>query len=294
MKKLAVFLASALLVMSMAACGQKENGGSNAGASNKPNTEQSSSPENNNKGSKDNESALSVEELIEKSATASADLKSYSADMTMEQDIVVGNGEQKQEQKTKSVIKTDFQKEPMVMYQDILIEVPGQGEQKMIQYVSTEGVFTQVEGNWIKQDGDVLNQLLASLEDSMKPEKQLENFKTIADQAKVTVEGDNYVLAVELSGDNVKEMASKLLSQGAGAEAAAMLETMNIKSLTVKSLINKETFFTVESGMTMEAATEMEGTSMAFEMKMTTKQSKFNEVAEIKIPQEALDAQAIQ
>lgn len=293
MKKLAVFVVSAMLVLGLAACGAKDNGGTNGNAGNNAgnsNTEQSQGA-----GNKDNEAVPTVEELIEKSTVASAGLQSYSMDMKMSQNISFGEGDQKQEQNVDMAMKSDFVKEPLNMYQEIEMETP-QGSQKIVQYIVQEGIFTQIDGTWMKQPDALKDQLIASLEDSIKPEKQLENFKTIAQDTKITAEGADYVLTAEMSGDSVKDLAKSLLSQGGAGndQAADMLDAMTIKTIKVVSAMNKETFLPTRSDVTMQAEMEQEGMKITFDMVVTSTIGKYNEVGELKVPQEALDAPSAQ
>lgn len=288
MKKLAIFVVSAMLVLGMTACGANEKGSN--GNNSSTNTEQSPGTNNGLK-----ETIPTAEELIEKSTVASAELKSFSMDMKMKQNITMTQGDQTEEQLVDMAMKSDFIKEPLKMVQEIEIVMP-EGKQLMTQYVTKEGVYTQVDGTWIKQPDTIVEQMTTSLEESVKPEKQLEYFKTIAKDTKITVENDNYIMTAELSGDGVKELAKSLLSQGGASndQMSALLDTMNIKAIKIVSGMNKETLLPTKSDVTMSAEMEQEGIKISFDIDLTSTYSKYNEVGEINIPQEALDAQIIE
>ena len=274
-----------MLVLGLTACGAENTGGSNG------NKQGNSVEQSQGSGNAETNKIPTVEELIEKSTVASAELQSFSMDMKMKQNIIITQGEETQEQKVDMTIKSDFIKDPLKMVQEIVMEMQ-EGNQLMTQYVTEEGIFTQVDGTWYKQPDAALAEMIASLEDSVKPEKQLENFKTIAQDTKITEEGSDYVMTAELSGDSVKELAKSLMGQSGGnsEEVAAMIDAMNINSIKVLSAMNKETFLPTRSDVVMQAEMEQEGMKFTLDMDITSTLGKYNEVGEINVPQEALDA----
>ncbi|MFD0715422.1 DUF6612 family protein [Paenibacillus sp. GCM10027626] len=304
MKKWTVLFLTVVMVISLAACGSKEKDGANGGNSKPEQTTNKgaggnttgNSEKQTNAGNKEATGAVpTVEELIEKTAKAGAELKSFSMDSTVNQNIVVEQGGQKQEQKVDMKMKSDFVKEPLQMFQEIQMATP-QGDQTIKQYITEDGIFTETNGAWVKLPNEMKDQMIASMQASMEPEKQLEQFKSIANDTKIVEEGDNYVLTAELSGDNVKELAKELMGQtgGANEQVAAMMESMNIKSIKIVSGVNKETFLPTRSDVNMSMEMEQEGQKVTLDMVMTSAISKHNEVAEIKVPKEALDAPAAQ
>lgn len=278
-----------MLALGLAACGSQNTDGTNG------NKLGSNGEQSQDAGNKEKESALTVEELIEKSTVASAELQSFSMDMTMKQNISIVEGDQTQEQNVDMTIKSDFIKEPLKMFQEIVMETP-EGNQQLTQYITEEGIFTQVDGTWMKQPDVLLEQMIASLEDSVKPEKQLENFKAIAGDTKITEEGNDYVMTAEVSGDSVKDLAKTLLSQGGTGDeqVTAMIDAMTIKNIKVVSAVDKETFLPTKSHVTMQAEMDQEGVKITFDVDTASTIGKYNEVEEINIPQEALDAPSIQ
>ncbi|MEF2244711.1 MULTISPECIES: DUF6612 family protein [unclassified Paenibacillus] len=289
MKKLAIFVVSAALALGLTACGGKDNGPSNGGNSSTPPTNQTE--QNQGSGNNQNNALPTVEELIEKSTAASADLKSFSMTLDMKQNINITAGEQKQEQKVEMKSTSDFVKEPLTMFQDLDMNMGELGSQKMVQYITKDGMFAQIEGNWVKMPEETTKELMATLEESSKPEKQLENFKAIAKDTVVTEEGNDYVLTASLSGDNVKELAKSFMNQGGqNEEMAAMLDAMNITSIKVVTAMNKETYYPTRSDVVMSAEMEQEGQKITIDMDMKSVISKYNEIEEIVVPEEALNA----
>lgn len=280
-------LLAVILAFGMTACGQEKgaNGAGDGGA-----------PQNgsNNAQGAGEKTALTLDELIQKTAEASSGLNSFSMEASVNQNISVTQGDQKQDQKIDMTMKNDTTKEPLGVYQEIQMSVPGSGNQEIKQYITDEGVYSGMNGTWTKLQDDTKDQLIASLEQSISPEKQLEQFKSIAGETKVTEEGDEYVITAEVSGDGVKELAKSLMNQSGGAneQTAAMMEQMNIKDIKINYAVNKDTFYLTKANVEMTMDMEAEGQSVSFEMKMNSMISKHNELAEIKVPQEVLDSAA--
>ncbi|WP_103108141.1 DUF6612 family protein [Brevibacillus reuszeri] len=281
MKKWSVLFLAVATAISVTACGSAEKPNSNAQT---------------NEAKQAAAAIPTVEEMIEKTAKASAELKSFSMDSKVNQNMVMSQGEQKQEQKVDMTMKSDFVKEPLQMYQEIQMKMP-QGEQAVKQYITNEGIYTQTNGTWMKLPNEMKDQIVASMKASMAPEKQMEQFKKIVSDTKIAEDGSDYVISAELSGDNVKELAKELMSQagaGAGEQATAMLDSMNIKSLKIQNAVNKETYLPTRSVVNMTMEMEQEGQKISLEMETTSTFSKHNEVGEIKVPEEALKAAPVQ
>lgn len=287
MKRWTVVLLTVILAFGMTACGEEKgaNGAGDGGAA--------QNGTNNAQGAGE-KTALTLDELIQKTAEASGGLNSFSMEASVNQNISVTQGDQKQDQNVDMTMKIDTTKEPLGVYQEIQMSVPGSGNQEIKQYITDEGAYSGVNGAWTKVQDDMKDQLIASLDQSISPEKQLEQFKSIAGETKVTEEGDEYVLTAEVSGDGVKELAKTLMSQSGSADeqTAAMMEQMNIKDIKITYAVNKETFFPTKSNIEMTMDMEAEGQSVSLEMKMNSTISKHNEFDEIKVPQEVLDSAA--
>lgn len=275
-----------VLMLGITACGKEKEAGGNA--ANGGNANQGNKVE----ATTDSNEIPTLEELLTKSAEASKAMKSFTMEASIDQDITMTQGEQKQEQNIKMTITSDMITDPLQIFQEIKMNVAGQGETEMKQYISKEGVYSNVDGTWSKQPDDAVDKLLASMEDSANPDKQLSQFKKISKDTKITVKGDEYVLTADVSGDAVKELAKELMSQSGGSneQTVAMMEQMNIKNIKMTSVVNKKSFLPTRADINMTLDMEQDGASISLEMAMKTSFSKYNEINEIKVPQEALDS----
>jgi len=284
LKKWVALLLGAILVVSMTACGDKKDA---AGANS------SSTAQTTTETEKKDVQVPSVDELIQKSIDASKSLKNFSMDSQVKQDLTISQGEQKQEQNTEIKLKSDMTKEPFNLYQEMTMNVAGQGEQKVVQYISKDGIYSQVNGQWTKMPDDMKAQILEGAEKGASPEQSLERFKSIAKDSKVSEEGTNYILTADLSGDGMKELAKSLMTQSgsnSNPQMEAMIEQMKIKSIKMKFGVNKESYQPTISDVDMSMEVEEQGQKVELNMVMTSTFSKHNEIGEIKVPQEVLDS----
>ncbi|WP_019119509.1 DUF6612 family protein [Brevibacillus massiliensis] len=277
MKKFTLTLLGAILALGLTACGDKGAAGTNT----------------NQQGETQTEKAITVDELLAKSAEASQKLNSFAMEANINQNITMAQGDQKQEQKIDIAMKADMNKEPFGMYQEMKMSMPGQGEQDIKQYITKVAIYTQVEGKWVKLPDEMNGSMIQALEESAKPEKQLEQFKSIAKDMKVSEDGDKYVMTGDLSGDGLKDLAKSLMSQAGSGEdqqALAMIEKMNIKNIKVTYAVNKDSFLPVQSDIDMVMEMEEGGQKISMDIAMKSSFSKYNEVGEIKVPQEVVDS----
>lgn len=291
MKKWTLALLSVILVMGITAC-SKENG-ADGGTTNPPTTEQPSGNKEETPGETPKEDALpTVDELIQKSAEASQNMKSFAMDSDIKQNIILGEGESKQEQNIDMAMKIETTLDPMEMVQEITMDVPGEGKQNIKQYITQNGVYSSVDGQWFQLPEESVKEIMASMEMTNEgPEKQLEQFKTIAKDTKVTEEGDSYILTADVSGDSLKELAKSYMSQAGGSndQTAAMMEQMDIKSMKIVYGVKKDTYLPTKSDVDMVMSMDQEGQSISLDMKMKSTYSKHNEIDKIEVPKEALD-----
>ena len=273
----------ALLAVSLAACGNDTDKSATSPAGNETTNES-----NNTAGQ--NAAVPTLDELLAKTGEATKALKSFTTEANIDQQIKLDAGEQSQDQQVKTSLKMDIVKDPMMIYQEMEMDMSGQ-KQNIKQYITSDKIYSQVGDQWVSIPEEQSKALIEQMKASMNPEKELDQFKKVKEDVKITEEGDNYVLNADVSGDNVKELAKSVMEQnGSDAQMKAMLDQMNIKSMKMKYLINKETSLLEKMDVAMVMEMEQNNQKMTMDMKMDTSFSNHDKVAEIKIPQEALDS----
>ncbi len=285
LKKWMTFIIGALLAVSLTACGDDADNTTVTPPAGNEATNEGNTP------AEQGTQIPTLEELITKTNEAAKELKSFSSDATIDQNLKLEAGEQSQDQQVKTIMKMDIIKDPMMIYQEMNMEMSGQEAQNVKQYITSDAIYSQVGEQWVKIPDDQTKQLIEQMQSSLNPEEELDQFNKIAEDTKITEEGDNYVITADVSGDNVKELAQSVMEQnGTDAQTQAMLEQMNITSMQMKYMVNKETYLPVGTDVNMVMEMEQEGQKMTMDMKMTSTFSNHNQVEEIEIPQEALDS----
>lgn len=285
MKKWAGLLLTLVLAVSITACGSKAKEGDTT-AANGTKTENTSKAESNT-------AAPTLDELI-KQAKEAKELKSYAMEISSKQNMKMEQGEEKQEQNMNLTMKAEYVGDPVQMH---IVTNMDAGEQKqdIEQYVTKDGMYMLVNGQWMHTKDASVDEVLKSTEGNADVSQQLEQFKTIGDQTKITAEGDNYVITADVSGDKIKELAKEIMTKNAGAGAngaqvSQMLDMMNISEMKLTTAVKKDTLYPVSSKVKLVMDMEQEGQKMAMDMDMDISFSKHNEITEIKVPQEALDS----
>jgi len=291
MKKMVVLLLGAVLAVGLTGCGQDkkaDNNASSGAGSNAPAVVETS----------EDVAVPTVDELFTKMTDATKDLKSLSMAASSKQKVVIKVGEETKEQNIEMEIKSDIIQDPLAMMQELHMSMGDLGNQDVTQYITADGIYMQTGGAWVKLTDETM---MATLKDAAKqsadPSQQIEQFKSIASEMKVTEEGSDFVLKANLSGDNMKELAKSLMSQNGGenqAEAMAAIDQMKIDNINIVYSINKETYLPSKMSVEMKMDMEAEGQQVSMEMKMDSSFSKFNEINAIEVPQEALDNAIVQ
>ncbi|WP_019637066.1 DUF6612 family protein [Paenibacillus fonticola] len=293
MKKLTAVLLGAILLVGLTACGKdKEAAGANANASAATNAN-SAETNANSKEAPETQALPTVDELITKATEASKDLKSFSMIADVEQKVTMEQDGEELHENIDISMTMDIQQDPIAMYQEMTMDLGAQGKTEIKQYITDEGIYSLIDGTWVKLPAESLGDLVAQMEASANPEAQLEQFKSIAGDSKVTEEGDEYILSADLSGEGLKELAKDLMSQagtGNAEQSEALMEMMTIKSIKITNAINKETYLSSRADVTMEMEMDIEGQKMTMEMVMKSTISNHNKVEEIKVPQDVIDS----
>ncbi|MEK4062645.1 MULTISPECIES: DUF6612 family protein [Paenibacillus] len=298
MRKWTTFVLGVTLAVSLSACGnneaaEKSTNAAEASATAAPApeaTEQAAAEQTANEGTP------TVEELIQKTADASQGLKSFAMESQISQKMSMTQGETTQDQNVEMTMKSEYMKDPLQMHQLIQINLAGQGEQKMEQYITDAGSFSLVNGQWIKMPAEMTEQVMSAMQQSASPEKQLEQFKSITEFTKVTEDGEDYVLTAEVSGDNVKELAKSYMNQSGSADPqmTALMDQMDIKSMTIVYGVNQKTYLPTRTDVDMVMDMTADSQKISIDMKMKNEIGQHNEIKAIEVPKEALQAKEIQ
>lgn len=280
-----------LLVLVLAACGNNDaepsTGGTTEGAP-AANEQTSGNNENVNDAVQQTPTA---EELLTQITEASKGIKSYSMDSKIEQNLTVTMEGQEQKQDVNMDMKTDLVLNPVAAYQEIKTSMPGQeGTQEIKQYITEDGVYTQMGDAWMSLPEEATAPLLEQMKNQSNTGSQFEQLNSIANDLEVE-EGDVYWLKAKISGDKVKELATTMLSQSGATDPqmAAMMQQMNIKSMDISYSVDKETYYPKDLVYSMDMDMDMDGQALSIIMKMDSSLRDYNKTESIKVPQDVID-----
>lgn len=298
MKKLWTAAFSAMLVVSITACGNNEETATTETpaatdttapaetTTETPATEAAETPAAEEPAAE--ASSMSAEELLNKAQEATKELKSYNMVANIDQSMTL-NGE---ENTSKTAMNTDIVLDPISGYQEIKADAAGNSTD-IKQYITADAIYMEVEGQWRKLPEEQRSQMMSTLESGSNLEASFDQFKSVADDMKVTEKGDDYVLTASLSGDKIKSMASEMLG-GSDEQSAAALDQMNIEEMNLTYALNKETFYPTQSLIDMTMSAESgegdQAMNMSMHMIMDSTISKHNEIKDITVPQEVVDS----
>ncbi|WP_342506818.1 DUF6612 family protein [Sporosarcina sp. FSL K6-2383] len=239
-------------------------------------------------------SGLTAQEVFEKATAASAEQTSMHATMNIAQLIEMPG----QDLPMNSKIKMDMDMviDPLAMYQKMDVDMGEQGAMAMEMYMTEEGFFTNdpMSGQWMKLPGEMYEDLLGEV-GSADPTLDMTMFNEFVEDFKFEQTDDEYILKLSASGDKFsqlfKEIAMENLPAGvdANAEAAELMDNVEVKSLEYEIFIDKKTFYTNAFNMKMDMTMLIEGEEMRLDQKVNAKLSEINEIDKIEIPQEVLE-----
>ena len=273
-------VAAGVLALGLAAC--------NAPAEPKTDTETGKQVE------AENLSKMTAQEVFEKATAASGEQTSMSADMNIAQLIEIPG----QDLTMNSKIKMDMDMivDPLSMYQKMDVDMGEQGAMAMEIYMTEEGFFMNdpESDQWMKLPGEMYEDMLGEV-GSADPTLDMTMFQEFVEDFKFEQTDDEYILKLSASGDKFselfKEIAMDNLPAGvdANADAAELMENINVTSLEYEIFIDKKTFYTNAFNMKMDMTMLVEGEEMRIDQQVDAKLSKINEIDKIEIPQEVLD-----
>lgn len=238
--------------------------------------------------------SMSADEILEKSIAAMSEVKSYSMDMKTKQTMTMTGIEE--EMNMEMNMKTDIIVDPMQLYMVQEIKSPELGTEEAItteSYFTNDGFYTKdsMTNTWIKYTDEFAESIIELQKSQMNPEEQLNLLKRFTKNVEAEEDADHYILNLEADGEVLMEIVMEVM--GLMGEDTAMLgdlfNEMDIKTFTYKIYIDKETFFQTKMDVVTDMAMTIEEDTMTMKQEMAATITNFDGVAEITIPQEAID-----
>ena len=290
MKKLWMFLLTAMLLFVLAACNQTAEDVS--GSKSEDNETESAVQENQEK-PKEEEKELTLEEVYNKTVEASESLKSFSMITDMEMSMASSVEEGTMNMKTS--MNGQIVAEPLAMYQQLATSVEGAQESIDTEmYVTEDGFFFLDPSNqtWLKMPSEMSEQVLGqAAQQQTNPGAELASLQPFIDDFEFQKDETNYILKLKANGDKFTEFANQMLQSTMPQDYEAMgnvFENMTIENLEYEMFIDQKSFYPTKLNMILSLAiTEGEDT-LTMDMNMKGTYADFNNVT-VEVPQEVLD-----
>lgn len=284
MRKWTMGIGTALLAISLAACGTTAE----------PTEEVDDKAE---------VSEMTLEEVFAKSTEASESIESLHADMITNQKIDMGAEGMQMDMDMETSM--DMTIEPMAFYQQAVTTINSEdiqndnptNEMKMY-FTAEEGLFLHEPfmNQWLQIPAEGMEEL-TSLADQQtaNPAEQLEQLKEFQDDFTFEQTADEYILTLDASGEEFEKLLQSQVEKTFSemqVDMKTLMEAMKVNSISYELFIDKETFFTNKMNMVMDIDMDMEGETMNIKSDMKAQYSKYNEIDAIVVPDEVKESAA--
>lgn len=240
----------------------------------------------------ENISELTLEEVFQKSAEASENLKSFSVKMGLKQEMTAAGEEA---MNIDSDINMDVTTDPLSFYQKMAMSLGDTGESFDTEsYFTTDGVyiFDGTGGQWMKFPQEMADQLMQISNQQTNPAEELNKLKQFVEDFKFEQDDKNYILTLNASGEKFNNFIKETAAESLPAELAASEEIFNdmtINQINYVIHIDKETFYPMILNMTMDMEIGIEGEQLQIVQNMNGEYLNHNKVEAISVPQEVID-----
>lgn len=299
-KRAAISAVCAVSIAALAACGQKPAEPSNGATpvATAPNTTGQPAGTGDKGGTADAKKVQSAADVLSKTLETSAKLDSVSVSMDTKQTIDQGG----QKMDIQSAIVMDIVMKPAVSFkQSVTTNMAGQ-DVRMETYMTKDGFFMKepTSGQWMKLPAEQMDQLLSAMSgEQLDPSKQLEKLKPFANDFTMTEDGDAYIVKLAANGDKFAGFIQSEIAANMGNEPELgevlkqSMSGLNIRKAEYAFAIDKKTFYPKSITVDMDLDMDMQGQTMKLVQHVQGTYTGYNNVKEIIVPQEALNAQPI-
>ena len=227
-------------------------------------------------------SKIDKKEVIEKFIAASESMKS--GDMLMNLKMTQNQNGKKNTMNMTSNVSLIL--EPLAMKMEM--EMPAQNL-KMTSFIKDNTMYIQnpVDNQWFKQSltDEIASQFKGYMTNSAVIYDAMRNN---IDKIDIDEKGGNYIISISKDSEFLKDAMKQQLAS-TNTAGAQIGDDVKIENIAVKYIVDKNTY--LESSSTVSFDFEMQGMKMS--MEMDAKMSNINNVTDIVIPEEVLNAKEI-
>ena len=224
-------------------------------------------------------SKIDKKEVIEKFIAASESMKSGDMLVNMK---MTQNGNKNNIEMTMDV---SLILEPIAMKMEMAI--PSQNL-KMNSFIKDNTMYIQnpVDNQWVKQT--LTDEIASQFKGYMNSDDTYNAMRDNLDKIDIDEKGGNYIISISKDSEFLKDAMKKQLAN-TNTAAGQIGNDVKIENIAVKYIVDKNTYLLSSSIVSFDF--EMQGMKMS--MEMDAKMSNINNVTDIVIPEEVLNAKEI-
>ena len=257
------------------------------GCSSKDNNNNNNNNNNNSNNNQKKENVISAEELYNKVLEASKNVKSSKVKVQSKvTSDIFGKGAT-----SNSEIEATISSEPLIVKLDGKTTIVGQKSSEYGMYFTKEEMYflSSLDKKWYKVKEGNFKKIFGQQKNVGNLDAIPEFIKALGDNLTIVEEGSNYVVTYSGKNETAKQALTKSILS-TQPTLAKSFENMTVENYEVKYVIDKKTFYPVESETKIKATVKKEQGSVSFDSETKFTYSDINKVESLKIPDEVKNA----
>ena len=245
-------------------------------------------------------SEITLEEVYEKAIERQNEINSMSADIVMDQNIVLDESGETFEMKSNSNLQSDFTIDPVASYMhgtvtafDPMSEQEIELETEMYMLEDAFYMYDSEGDQWLEFPLEEMEAVLGQSAQQIDATEQLELLESIISEFSLEEEGDEYILKLDAAEDKFTEFVIEemkaLQSVGITEAEEDIVNLINYDKVSYVLKINKDTYDMTAMVLVLNMTLEEGDESLVMNTDTKITFSNFDGIDAIEVPQEVVD-----
>ena len=245
-------------------------------------------------------SEITLEEVYEKAIERQNEINSMSADIVMDQNIVLDESGETFEMKSNSNLQSDFTIDPVASYMhgtvtafDPMSEQEIELETEMYMLEDAFYMYDSEGDQWLEFPLEEMEAVLGQSAQQIDATEQLELLESIISEFSLEEEGDEYILKLDAAEDKFTEFVIEemkaLQSVGITEAEEDIVNLINYDKVSYVLKINKDTYDMTALDLVLNMTLEEGDESLVMNTDTKITFSNFDGIDAIEVPQEVVD-----
>lgn len=245
-------------------------------------------------------SEITLEEVYEKAIERQNEINSMSADIVMDQNIVLDESGETFEMKSNSNLQSDFTIDPVASYMhgtvtafDPMSEQEIELETEMYMLEDAFYMYDSEGDQWLEFPLEEMEAVLGQSAQQIDATEQLELLESIISEFSLEEEGDEYILKLDAAEDKFTEFVIEemkaLQSVGITEAEEDIINLINYDKVSYVLKINKDTYDMTAMDLVLNMTLEEGDESLVMNTDTKITFSNFDGIDAIEVPQEVVD-----